>query len=273
MRGRLAVIATALLLVTAFATPATAITNGQPDNGRHPYVGLVVFFDAQGGVWSCSGSLISPTLVLTAGHCTNGALAAGATFEENVSEGDPLIPGIPDTHPDFRKSPYTGKGIPSAWFRDIGVVVLLRAPKVSRTAQLPAAGLVDTLKNKSEVDYVGYGVKRQLKNVPGKYTPPQPPPPRWRWADPFDRMYALSELVSRNFRQNDDYLRLSLNPSRGKGGSCFGDSGGPNLLGGTDTVLGVTSFGTNVNCKGVGYSSRVDTQEVLGWITGPHPAP
>lgn len=50
------------------------------------------------------------------------------------------------------------------------------------------------------------------------------------------------------------------------GGTCFGDSGGPDLLGGTDTVLAVNSYVTNVNCSGVIYSQRVDVPEVLEWI-------
>ena len=49
-------------------------------------------------------------------------------------------------------------------------------------------------------------------------------------------------------------------------GTCFGDSGGPDLLGESDTVLAVNSYVTNYNCAGVGYSSRVDIPEVLDWI-------
>jgi hypothetical protein len=63
-----------------------------------------------------------------------------------------------------------------------------------------------------------------------------------------------------------EYMRLSMNPGKGKGGTCFGDSGGPDLLGGTNTVLAVNSFVTNINCSGVGYSARVDIPEVLDWI-------
>jgi len=65
-----------------------------------------------------------------------------------------------------------------------------------------------------------------------------------------------------------EYMRLSLNPGGGKGGTCFGDSGGPDLLAGTDTVLAVNSYVTNVNCAGDGYSARVDIPEVLKWIKG-----
>jgi hypothetical protein len=61
---------------------------------------------------------------------------------------------------------------------------------------------------------------------------------------------------------------VALNASGGSGGTCFGDSGGPDLLGGTNTVLAVNSYVTNVNCSGVGYSARVDVPEVLEWIEG-----
>ena len=122
---------------------------------------------------------------------------------------------------------------------------------------------MDTLANKTAADFVGYGVQFQA-NIPGSQLPQ--PPPFYRWGGPRVRMYAPGELVSGNFRHSDEFIRFSLNPGGGSGGTCFGDSGGPDLLGGTDTVLAVNSYVTNVNCSGVGYSQRVDVPEVLEWI-------
>ncbi len=73
-------------------------------------------------------------------------------------------------------------------------------------------------------------------------------------------------MISGNFKGSDNLMKVTGNPGGDKGGSCFGDSGGPALLGGTNTVLAVTSFGTNVNCSGVGYYTRVDVSDRLAWI-------
>jgi len=123
----------------------------------------------------------------------------------------------------------------------------------------PYAGIADALKNKTPVDFVGYGVQEQVMSEPGLN-------PYYRWTGPRIRMFAPSALVSGKFVNSAEYMRLALNPGGGSGGTCFGDSGGPDLLAGTNLILAVNSYVTNVNCAGVGYSSRVDVPEVLEWI-------
>jgi hypothetical protein len=258
----------ALTLVFSTIGMASAITNGQPDGDAHPYVGLAVFdvINADGDQvpsHRCSASLLTPTVVLTAGHCTDGTVAARVWFDEIV-QGNPEYPfsgatsydGVAHTYPGFCIG--CGNGLPGFAAGDVGIIVLsepVAAEVVSEYAQLPDEGLVDTLKNKTKVDLVGYGVQEQIH---GGGAPV--------WTGLRIRLFAPSELVSGNFVHSDEFLKLALNPGGGSGGTCFGDSGGPDLLAGTNIVLGVNSYVTNSNCSGVGYSARVDTMAVLEWI-------
>jgi hypothetical protein len=256
-------LALSVLVLALGAAPAGAVTNGEPDGNRHPYVGLAVF-DVDGTPsHRCSASLLSPTLVLTAGHCTDGTSAARVWFDE-VVQGNPEYPfsgatsydGVAHTNPDFCIG--CGGGLPGFALRDVGVIVLTEpvpTSVVSEYAVLPTAGLVDTLPNKTDVDLVGYGVSVQLHGG----GPPV-------WTGPRVRLFAPTELVSGNFTHSEEFVRLTANPGGGSGGTCFGDSGGPDLLGDTDTVLAVNSYVTNGNCSGVTYSQRVDIEEVLDWI-------
>lgn len=83
-----------------------------------------------------------------------------------------------------------------------------------------------------------------------------------------DRLFANGQLLSKDFAISSEFLRCSANPGLGKGGTAFGDSGGPVLQSGTSTVLAVTSFGTNNNCAGNGYYYRIDQPDILSWISG-----
>lgn len=271
----------AMALALALVGPVNAITNGTPDAGRHPFVGLVGFYSgapsAQTWLWRCSASLISPRVLLTAGHCTAPDTATGDTpvraqvwFDEHVVPNPPTgynvgggYLGTPFTYGEYNGA-NPGKGLVGFSFGDVGVVVLDAAVPTSVVptaayASLPKAGLVDTLASGRLLDQVGYGVSVQVMAFPGEN-------PFDRWTGPRDRMDAPSQFVSGRQAVAPDQLKHSSNPGAGRGGTCFGDSGGPILLGGTATVLAVNSYVTNSNCAGVAYATRVDLSARLAWI-------
>jgi len=258
----------ATIAIAALATPVEAITNGEPDAGRHPYVVLVVADNAPGQpAWRGTGILLSPTVVLTAGHVTDGAVACRIWTYEDVTYntvpfplypygglGSGAIEGTPYKHPNYAMGNFPG--LPGWLVYDVGIIVLNEpVTGVNTYGELPSAGFTETLKVMTDIDFVGYGVQVNLR---GGGTPV--------WSGPRVRMYAPAKLLSTKSAISNLFITCTANPAQGKGGTAFGDSGGPALLGGTDIVLAVTSFGTNNNCAGTGYYARIDKPEILSWI-------
>lgn len=234
-------------LVMGLVQPAAAITSGVPDDGEHPYVGLVVLYDSQGKpLGRCSGTLLSPTAFLTAGHCTSGAASARVYFDEHVSA--PPYPysggvtGEPHTHPGFDGF----KTFPNT--SDVGIVRLNEPVSMDTYGALPELRVLDSLatqRGRQDVVFeaVGYGlqgVKPELMDKRNRYK-------------------ALTKLVNLRSALTDGYnLHTSNAPGIG-GGTCFGDSGGPVFRSdNSNVVVAVTSFGLNKNCKGADFAYRVD---------------
>ena len=242
MKKHTIVLATILALVLGLAGTALAVTNGRPDGNNHPYVGMAIGPATGGGYWVCSAAAISPTVLVTAAHCFEGP-----AVEVSFTQGRPYAwnPGIWTPHPDWCMG--CAGGLPGFDSHDVAVIVLDQPVSLARYAQLPTKDLVDTLPMRTEIDLVGYGI--QFDQGGG---------PRYPEDGAFTRFYAPSLLVASKFVHSDEYIKLTANPAKGKGGTCFGDSGGPDLLGGTDMILAVNSYVTNGNCAGVTYSNRID---------------
>jgi hypothetical protein len=243
--------------VLAAATPVLTVTNGQPDGNRHPYVGVAIQFipNMPGFVTVCSGSALSATRFLTAAHCFDPTMPVFVSYKSGppFSLATDFTQGTFHPHPDWCIG--CGPGLPGFDTHDVAVIALSapRSPGVFVT--LPAAGLVDTLPMRTPVDIVGYGVQGFVRGGG---------PPSQIFL--FTRYFAPSQLIQSNNRQSVEFIKLTANPSKGKGGVCFGDSGGPDILSGTDIVLAVNSYVTNSNCAGVTYSNRVDLPDILAFI-------
>jgi secreted trypsin-like serine protease len=226
----------------ALAAPAAAITNGVPDGNGHPNVGGLVADEAYSdGTWIyCSGTLISPTVFLTAAHCAEGERVR-VTFDTAYEDGDRVYRGT------FYADPlYSGSQSDP---HDIAVVVLDRSPQIA-PARLPEAGSLSNLPKDQQFTSVGYGAY-EVTNEPGGHD--------YLYNDV--RMVATGTLNS----INPAWLRISMNPSLGNGGTCYGDSGGPNFLGNTNIVAATTITGDAV-CRSTNVDYRLDTPSARGFL-------
>ena len=258
MRIRLFSVAVICAILAAGARVMT-VTNGQPDGNGHPYVGVMIQFipSMPGFVTVCSGAALSPMRFLTAAHCADPSLPVFVSYKSGppFSIAGDFTPGTFQPHPNWCIG--CGHGLPGFDTHDVAVVSLAAPRNPGAFAALPGAGLVDTLPMGTSVDIVGYGVQGFVRGG-GR---PQD-------VFLFTRYFAPSQLIQSHNVQSVEFIKMTANPSKGTGGVCFGDSGGPDVLRGTDIVLAVNSYVTNGNCAGVTYSNRVDLADILSFING-----
>lgn len=275
-----ATVATAALALGG--TAAQAITWGQPDGDDHPHVVTLLFQQGGAGYFSCSGTLLSPTVVLTAGHCTEGqGQVNSATWVSNAS--DPLadrVPGVPVAEYLATSGSWvSGQPVPHPQYDDyaafpdtydIGLVLLDRPIDTGGVyGTLPTAGFLDSLARargattSRQVVVVGYGLQGTV--------------PAFEQGD-YLRYRGTSTItgVNRSQYQSTQTVQLSNSPGKGNGsgGTCFGDSGGPAFwvdpATGTETttVVAVTSYGITGQCAGTDFSFRTDTAVARTFLAG-----
>lgn len=282
MKRLVLALSAAVGILVATVMPVAAITKNYEPDFDHPFVGLIAFYDANGVFQHrCTGELLAPTVVLTAGHCTDNGTGgvnatariwfqqgAGANYDP-VTQHDPVT-GYPDecaagtlgtlcaeSHVMYNYGFNAFAGFPNT--HDVGLVILDQRISGLGQASLAGNGELNSLsKAKGTQDKTfrvsGYGISFAAHK--GAVT-----------VSFRVRLQALEQLVNTNAPYNAGF-NIQLNGNgNDRGGTCSGDSGGPVFYPqNTNQIVAVTSFGKNATCRGDGYYYRTDRQEVIDWI-------
>jgi hypothetical protein len=281
LRKIIASLIAVLALSAAAVAPVGAITGvNYEEDFEHPFVGLAVFYTIEEGeeVFShrCSGSLLSPTVFLTAGHCTDGVDTARIYFQQDagahynpVTELDP-VSGYPDfcagntlgdvcaTSDELYNFGFANfAGFPN--IKDAGLVVLDQPIDVAEYGILPAIGTMDPLGSRvgrqdRTVTVSGYGVT--YRDASGLHD-----------ISFRSRLMGTSKVTNVVGGNTGGFNLQTSGNGGGRSGTCGGDSGGPVFYpSDTNVIVAVTSFGLNAWCRGQDFGFRVDTQAVQDWM-------
>lgn len=263
-----------LITISLTLSPKTsAITYGFVDASNiYSNTGAFIAKTGTGEIFPiCSGTMITSNVFLTASHCTSyfsrelasQGYSAYVSLDQSIPFGSltsNTTTLFPVAHVITNPSYSQRQNDPG----DIGVLILDGNVQGVTPAVLPGCGLLDQLSYKNGLKNavftnVGYGVQNRV--VGGGV-------PFFQDLNPIPRMYSYSSFNS----LSGGFLRLSQNPATGNGGTCFGDSGGPNFLtvNGQPLIVGITIAG-DVVCRATSADYRLDTvsaQAFLAYVNG-----
>ncbi len=283
------VVGSAAALVALPLAGAQAITGGQPDGNGHPNVAIIAFYDGADHLrYRCSATLVTPTVLVTAAHCTAGVAGKTAvSFESVIAQQAPSnLPLAPDTNPAAGDTEsdtgYVGNGsvtdpIGRTWllgtphahpdysdftdlknWNDVGVVVLDRPVTGVAPAKVAPANYLDRVARADLAHtlftIVGYGTEVRKPDA-GAQKPT---------AQSYPLIRRVAEAPGQKLTPQILQVNGNINDTRGTGGSCFGDSGGPTFKDGYQVT--VTSYGYTANCRYLDGLQRIDIPVVQDWL-------
>ena len=267
-------------------SPARAITGNYVEDFEHPFVGLIVFYTADSDdegtapdfSHRCTGSLLSPTVFLTAGHCTDESegdlVLARVYFQQDAGAHlDPVTEIDPITgYPEYCAEGTLGEtcatatemynmgfanfaGFPNT--RDAGVVILDQAITLDEYGELAAVDTLNTLYQQRGLQDVTFTVSGYGRS----YSSPVA-------VESFrERLMGTAKLVNVRAGLNAGFNLQTSGNGGGRAGTCSGDYGGPVFYpADSNVIVAVTSFGLNAWCRGTDFAFRTDTEAVHLWL-------